>query len=65
MFEKGFKMVSGWPKGVKMALQNAFGAKSDRNGPFGGTSGASYSAFLERPHGKGNTPFYKKRSARW
>ena len=35
MLEKGFKMVCGWPKGVKMALQGAFGTKSDRNSPFG------------------------------
>ena len=35
MLEKGFKMVHGWPKGVKMALQGAFGTKSDRNSPFG------------------------------
>ena len=35
VLEKGFKMVCGWPKGVKMALQGAFGTKSDRNSPFG------------------------------
>ena len=34
--EKGLKMVSGWPWGVKNTLQYALWRQSDQNGPFGG-----------------------------
>ena len=60
MPEKGLKMVSGWPWGVKNTLQYALWRQSDQNGPFGGDLAPRIRHFAEGPTARGKRRFTQK-----